>query len=72
MNRIKAIREEANISQTDLYRHLGWRQSRLSNYEQGHRTPGLSEARRIVTALNDLGADCSLDDAFPPSEPAAA
>ncbi|NNA42435.1 transcriptional regulator, partial [Pseudomonas lundensis] len=29
---------------------------------------GLSEARLIVNALNVLGAECELDDAFPPEK----
>jgi putative transcriptional regulator len=65
MNRIRAIREQLGISQTDLYRKLGWKQSRLANYEAGKRMPGLSEAREIVAALNSLSAACTLEDVFP-------
>jgi putative transcriptional regulator len=65
MNRIRAIREQVGISQTDLYRRLGWKQSRLANYEAGNRMPGLSEAREIVAALNWLSAACTLEDVFP-------
>ncbi|WP_223458203.1 MULTISPECIES: helix-turn-helix transcriptional regulator [unclassified Pseudomonas] len=75
MNHVRMIRERASITQADLRRSLGWNQSRLANYESGRRCPGLSEARQIVAALNNLGAQCALDDAFPPeiiSEPSAA
>ncbi|WDG75498.1 helix-turn-helix transcriptional regulator [Pseudomonas chlororaphis] len=66
MNRIAHLRKGANIKQRDLFELLGWTQARLSNYESGHRTPGLSECRAITAALNHLGAACSLDDVFPP------
>lgn len=65
MNRIREIRESAEISQAELYRRLGWRQSRLANYESCNRTPGLNEAREIVAALNSLGVSCTLSDVFP-------
>ncbi|KZX61276.1 transcriptional regulator [Alcanivorax sp. HI0033] len=68
MNNIQQIREEARIKQVDLCAHLDWRQSRLSNYETGNREPGLQVARQIVDALNELGADCSLEDVFPPQK----
>lgn len=69
MNRIADIRSQAEISQSRLIKELGWSQQRVSNYEAGTRTPGLAESRRIVAALNILGAQCTLDDVFP--DPAA-
>jgi putative transcriptional regulator len=66
MNRIACLRKEAQIKQRDLGELLGWTQARLSNYESGHRMPGLSECRAITSALNQLGAVCSLDEVFPP------
>jgi putative transcriptional regulator len=71
MNRISEVRESAGIKPAALYSLLGWSQSRLSNYENGHRTPGLSEARELVAALNALGASCDLDAVFPASTAAA-
>lgn len=71
MNRIREAREKAGIKPADLYAHLNWSQSRLSNYENGHRTPGLSEARELVAALNALGAQCDLDTVFPAEDAAA-
>lgn len=68
MNRIAEIRAEGNLSQAQLCSKLGWSQGRISNYESGARTPGLEDSRRIVEALNALGATCTLDDAFPPTE----
>jgi putative transcriptional regulator len=67
MNQVRAIRKKAGISQARLRRSLGWTQSRLANYESGFRRPGLTEARQIVSALNLLGAQCELDEAFPPA-----
>lgn len=67
MNRIKEVREAAGISQAELYRQLGWSQGRLSNYELGLRKVGLHEARLVISALNSLGAQCALDDVFPPT-----
>lgn len=66
MNRIADVREEAGIKQRDLIKQLAWTQARVSNYESGRRVPGLVECRAIVRALNALGADCTLDDVFPP------
>lgn len=68
MNNVRKIRVGAGISQAKLRRQLEWNQSRLANYEAGRRSPGLEEARQIVTALNHLGAPCRLDDVFPPSK----
>ncbi|MGS0737989.1 helix-turn-helix domain-containing protein [Pseudomonas sp. GG8] len=65
MNRISALRIDGNIKQTALADELGWSQSRLSNYESGTRTPGLSESRAITAALNRQGVICVLDDVFP-------
>lgn len=67
MNRIRKIREQSGISQAALYRALGWKQSRLANYEAGNRTPSLSDAREIVAALNILSVACLLEDVFPES-----
>lgn len=68
MNQIKKSREKFGITQKALCEQLGWQQSRLSNYETGRRTPGLSDARAIVRALNSLGAKVDLDFVFPFSD----
>lgn len=67
MNNVRKTRVEAGISQARLCRELSWNQSRLANYEAGRRCVGLEAARKIVAALNRLGAECSLDDVFPPT-----
>ncbi|WP_064698666.1 helix-turn-helix transcriptional regulator [Halomonas caseinilytica] len=66
MNRIADIRHKNGIKQKDLAGQLGWPSPRLSNYETGLRTPSLDISRDIVHALQVLGADCTLDDVFPP------
>lgn len=68
MNRIAEIRERDQIKQGDLAKSLGWQRSRLSNYETDRRVPSLSDSRSIVAALNRLGAHCTLDEVFPPTE----
>ncbi|AVD59007.1 MULTISPECIES: helix-turn-helix transcriptional regulator [Enterobacterales] len=66
MNNIAEQRKKLGISQAVLASSIGWGQSRIANYELNTRTPGLSECRQIVEALQKLGAKCSLDDVFPP------
>ncbi|EOY4447990.1 MULTISPECIES: helix-turn-helix transcriptional regulator [Proteus] len=65
MNKISTQRKKLGISQAKLAAHLGWGQSRISNYELGIRTPSLCDCRSIVAAFNELGSNCSLDDLFP-------
>lgn len=65
MNRIAIVREQAGITQVELYKKLNWRQSRLSNYEVGKRPLKLADARQIVSALNELGAGTAFDEVFP-------
>lgn len=68
MNKIAEKRKQIGVSQGYLSKACGWRgQSRIGNYEAG-RTPSLSDCRKIIAALNNLGCDCSLDDVFPPQE----
>ncbi|MFD3283966.1 helix-turn-helix domain-containing protein [Alteromonas macleodii] len=66
MNIIKELRESKKISGQTLADSLGWLPSRLRNYENNIRKPGLKESREIVWALNRLGVKCSLDTVFPP------
>lgn len=66
MNLISHYRKKANISQLALAQQIGWNQPRLANYESNLITPSLEDSRRIVGALNALGARCSLDEVFPP------
>lgn len=68
MNNIKKLRESHNISGRDLAASLGWGGSRLRNYENEIRKPGLKESREIVWALNAMGVKCSLDTVFPPDD----
>jgi putative transcriptional regulator len=75
MNRIQLYREQTGLNQEQLGRKCGWSstaQSRISNYENGKRTPSLGDMRAIVCALNDAGAECTIDDLFPPQANSAA
>jgi putative transcriptional regulator len=66
MNNISRERIALKLTQESLAAELGWRQSRLSNYENELRKPSLGDCRRIVDALNKLGGSCCLDTVFPP------
>lgn len=65
MNNIKKYRKKAGLTQAKLAESLGWKQSRIGNYETRSRKPDLDTARDIVDGLNKLGVDCGLDDVFP-------
>lgn len=68
MRGLRNIRTAAKITQQKLGEKLGLTQAAIGHYEKGRREPKLSEARRLVTALNRLGAACTLDEVFPPEE----
>lgn len=57
-NCIAKIRKDLGVTQYDVCKILGWRQTRLSNYETGYRTESIKlvDATNIVRALNELGA----------------
>lgn len=65
MSNLAKARESIGITQKQLAEALGYKQTRISNYECNIRTPKLRDARRIVNKLNELGANVSLDSIFP-------
>lgn len=67
MNNIAIERQSLGLTQEQLAMMFGWRQSRISNYENGTRKPNLSDCRRIVEKFNELGSECTLDSVFPPN-----
>lgn len=69
MSALKAIRKQTGVTQTELAERVGLTQAAIGHYETGRRTPRLSECRKIVTALNELGANCNLSDVFPEPSP---
>lgn len=71
MSNLKTTRERAGLTQAALADAVGLTQGAIAHYENGRRTPGLSEARELVAALNALGATCDLDSVFPAAETAA-
>ncbi|SEJ63506.1 putative transcriptional regulator [Azotobacter beijerinckii] len=66
MSALKNIRTAARITQQQLAAKLGITQAAIGHYEKGRRQPKLTEARRLVAALNELGAACTLEEVFPP------
>lgn len=68
MSALKAIRKQTGATQTQLAERVGLTQAAIGHYETGRRTPGLNECRRIVSALNELGAACTLEEVFPEPE----
>lgn len=72
MSNLKQFREKASVTQSTLAGRVGMTQGAIAHYENGRRTPGLAECRQILAALNELGAECTLDDLFPAEPDTAA
>ncbi|MCX8967393.1 XRE family transcriptional regulator [Erwinia psidii] len=70
MNNIALQRKKLGLTQAQLASVVGWKPSRLSNYELSIRTPTLNDCRLIVTAFKSMGCNCTLDDVFPHPAPA--
>lgn len=68
MSALRNIRTAAKITQQQLAEELGLTQAAIGHYEKGRRQPKLAEARRLVAALNKLGAECTLEGVFPPEQ----
>jgi putative transcriptional regulator len=67
MNQLKHYREKSGMTRAELALSVGLKTAgAVEHYEAGRRTPPLETARKLVTALNNAGADCTLDDVFPP------
>jgi SOS-response transcriptional repressor LexA len=54
--RIKMIRKQRGMSQIELARRLGWQNSRMTNYEKGHRAPSLEVLKLIAKEF-----DCTIE-----------
>lgn len=67
MNGLRAVRTAAGIKQRQLAERLGMTPGAIGHYEQGRRQLKLEDARRLVAALNALGAECTLEQVFPPA-----
>lgn len=68
MSALSTTRKIAGVTQQQLADMVGLTQAAIGHYEKLRRTPGLSECRRLVAALNELGVMCSLEDVFPDDE----
>lgn len=71
MSNMKTIREQVDMTQSALAEAVGLTQGAIAHYENDRRKPGLDECRRIVAALNQRGANATLDEVFPPSKAVA-
>jgi putative transcriptional regulator len=67
MNQIKIFRNKRKpkVTQQELGNQIGFKKSRIANYEKLHRDPNSTDCRIIVKGLNDLKVPCTLDDLFP-------
>ena len=65
MNKIAEVRNSIGITQSQLCKAIGWRQSRLSNYETGARQVSTENAKKITQALNEFGASVNFEQVFP-------
>lgn len=65
MSKIKEIRMKLGVTQDALAKKIGVSQGAINHYENGNREIKLSLGRRIVSALNALGAECTFDEVFP-------
>jgi len=71
---LRSHREQTGLSQVELAQLSGISQQLVSHLETGRRNPselGLDRARAIVAALVTAGAECDLDDVFPPGRAVA-
>ncbi|MCY1292458.1 helix-turn-helix protein [compost metagenome] len=68
MSALRNLRKAGGVTQRELAEKVGLTQAAIGHYETGRRHPGLSEARKLVAALNDMGILCTLEEAFPPDD----
>jgi len=67
LNNLKKYRARTEMTQEEFATACGWkgRQQRIYLYESGRREPTLSDVRKIISTLKDLGVRASIDGVFP-------
>ncbi len=66
---LKHYRKQAGLSQADLSEKSGVSKQHITFLETSKRSPdrmALEHCRALVSALNDAGVACGIDDVFPP------
>lgn len=71
MSNLRELRIKAGLTQEELAKKSGFSsQSAISNYENGHRQPGVDELLRIRDALRTCGVDATLEELIGPASAA--
>ena len=68
MNNLRAIRTKLGITQGHLASALGVTKGAVCHYENSKRNMNIDQCRAIVYALNNFGAEVTIDDVFPPTQ----
>lgn len=73
MSRLVEYRQRAGFTQNELALAAGLTQGAITHLESGRtKSPEIITLRNIVSALNERGVECSVDDIFPPDQHQAA
>lgn len=68
MNKLKDLRHQVKATQKDIADLVGVSQGTIDRYESGARGVSIPMAWKLISALNSLGAKCSIADVFPDSQ----
>lgn len=66
-NPIKSIREQLGLTQGQMAKGIGFRrETTVSNYENGYRTPDPRTAYKIIKLADSKNIKITLEDIYPP------
>ena len=68
MNNLRLHRAKASLSQKELALLVGVSQPMIATIENNTKRPSLTNAQKIIAALNKNGAKCTINQVFPPNE----